>query len=491
MVTRGLFLGIFFFICISFVSAQNPITLHPKNPRYLFFKGKPVVLISSAEHYGAILNLDFNYVKYLDVLGQYGFNHTRAFSGMYCEGSEFDIENGKSFSWDEIQNPLSPRPDKFIAPWARSTTPGYVRSGNKFDLDTWDEAYFRRLKDFLTEANSRGVIVEMVLFTAFYSPTLWQSSPLHPSNNINGTEDIPFNEFHMQKHKKLFARQLDMVKKIVQEINEFDNVYFEICNEPYWLKGHPSSDSTVKEQQFLPEIDAWQREITRVITETERNLPKKHLVAQNIANSNYKMTSLDPAVSILNFHYAFPPDCIGDNYQFNKPIIFDETHDGVNAPNKRTEAWAFMLSGGAGYSNLDWSFTTDDPTGLGRNPLGRRRSGQEVRNQLKVLADVMNRFDFIHSKPISEKLIKNVPQGLLVYGIHIPDKEYMVYFLKQKTITYKKAVVDLPAGAYTVQFTDPLNGKSIKSEKINHMGGDATFSLPDFSDDVLLRFAKQ
>jgi hypothetical protein len=123
--------------------------------------------------------------------------------------------------------------------------------------------------------------------------------------------------------------------------------------------------------------------------------------------------------------------------------------------------------------------------------LGRRRSGQEVRNQLKVLADIMNRFDFIHSKPISEKFVKNVPQGLLLYGIHIPDKAYMVYLLKQKNLTYNKAIVGLPAGHYTVQFTDPLNGKPIKSEKINHMGGDATFSVPDFSDDLLLRFEKQ
>src|SRR5882724_2400237 len=42
------------------------LRLHPRNPHYFLFRGKPTVLITSGEHYGAVLNLDFNYVKYLD-----------------------------------------------------------------------------------------------------------------------------------------------------------------------------------------------------------------------------------------------------------------------------------------------------------------------------------------------------------------------------------------------------------------------------------------
>ena len=49
-----------------------PIALHPENPHYFLFQGKPAVLIGSGEHYGAVLNLDFDYVRYLDALKRRG-----------------------------------------------------------------------------------------------------------------------------------------------------------------------------------------------------------------------------------------------------------------------------------------------------------------------------------------------------------------------------------------------------------------------------------
>src|SRR6516225_10354453 len=65
--------------------AAAPIRLHPDNPHYFLFRGKPAVLITSGEHYGAVLNLDFDYVAYLDQLHREGFNLTRTFSGSYRE----------------------------------------------------------------------------------------------------------------------------------------------------------------------------------------------------------------------------------------------------------------------------------------------------------------------------------------------------------------------------------------------------------------------
>ncbi len=45
-------------------AAGKPLALHPDNPRYFLFRGKPAVLITSGEHYGAVLNRDFDYVAY-------------------------------------------------------------------------------------------------------------------------------------------------------------------------------------------------------------------------------------------------------------------------------------------------------------------------------------------------------------------------------------------------------------------------------------------
>ncbi len=55
-------------LIMSLPAADEPISLHPANPHYLLFRGKPTVLISSTEHYGAVLNADFDAIPYLDEL---------------------------------------------------------------------------------------------------------------------------------------------------------------------------------------------------------------------------------------------------------------------------------------------------------------------------------------------------------------------------------------------------------------------------------------
>jgi hypothetical protein len=97
-------------------AATPPLSLHPDNPHYFRFRGQPTVLISSGEHYGAVLNLDFDYVPYLNELRSKGLNHTRTFSGTYREvPASFGI----------TENTLAPKPNRYLAPWARSPAPGY------------------------------------------------------------------------------------------------------------------------------------------------------------------------------------------------------------------------------------------------------------------------------------------------------------------------------------------------------------------------------
>jgi len=114
----------------------GPVCLHEGNPRYLEYKGKPVILITSAEHYGAVLNLDFDYRLYLETLAGEGFNYTRIFAGSYLEPVDniFGIR----------KNTLAPLPGSYMAPW--------VRENGKYDLERFNPDYFSRLKDFVRYA---------------------------------------------------------------------------------------------------------------------------------------------------------------------------------------------------------------------------------------------------------------------------------------------------------------------------------------------------
>ena len=49
-----------FLLGFSFHLTAQPIALHPENPHYLIYQGNPTVLVTSAEHYGAVLNAAFD-----------------------------------------------------------------------------------------------------------------------------------------------------------------------------------------------------------------------------------------------------------------------------------------------------------------------------------------------------------------------------------------------------------------------------------------------
>src|SRR5437667_6081573 len=73
---------------VGLAQDQRPLALHPDNPHYFLFRGKPTVLVTSAEHYGAVLNRDFDYQKYLEELHAQGLDLTRTFTGVYAEDSK-------------------------------------------------------------------------------------------------------------------------------------------------------------------------------------------------------------------------------------------------------------------------------------------------------------------------------------------------------------------------------------------------------------------
>jgi hypothetical protein len=75
-------------------TGQVPLRLHPDSGRYLQCRGKPTILMTSGEHYGAVLNLDFDYRAYLDELRENGLNLTRAFSGTYREVASSALKCG-------------------------------------------------------------------------------------------------------------------------------------------------------------------------------------------------------------------------------------------------------------------------------------------------------------------------------------------------------------------------------------------------------------
>ena len=442
--------------------AREPITLHPDNPHYFLFRGKPTVLITSGEHYGAVLNGGFDYRKYLATLQKLGFNLTRTFSGAYCEPvGAFSIRD----------NTLAPAKGKLICPWARSAAAGYPNGGNKFDLGKWDAAYFQRLRDFLQEASKRGVVVELVLFCPFYKDAMWELSPMNAANNVSGVGSMKRTSAYTLRSGKLLAVQDAMVRKIVAELKGFDNLYYEICNEPY----------------FGGVTLAWQHHIAETIADAEKAFAHRHLIAQNIANGSKRIVKPHPAVSIFNFHYATPPKAVAINYALDKPIGDDETgFKGSGDDAYRMEGWDFIVAGGGVYDNLDYSFTCGHESGTARNkaPGG---GGASLHKQLGILAKFINGFDFVRMRPMDSVVTGGVPDKGTARALVEPGRQYAVYVRGGTRATLK---LRLPAGSYKATWVDTKTGRAAKSESFGHDGGDRALGSPKYRADVALRVVR-
>jgi len=442
------------------VSAE-PLALHPDNPHYFLYRGKPAVLVTSGEHYGAVLNRAFDYKKYLATLAADGMNLTRTFPGAYVEpAGAFKIE----------RNTLAPAAGKLICPWARSKTPGYKNGGNRFDLNRWDDAFFRRLKDFMAQADKHGIVVELNLFTPMYEDAQWNYSPMKGSNNVNGIGKVGKHAVYTtDKEPALFAVQEAMTRKIVTELNGFDNLYYEICNEPY----------------FGGVTRTWHDRITDVIVATEKSLPKKHLISWNVANDYAKVKDPHPAISIINFHYARPA-AVTDNLGLKKVLGLNETgFKGTGDDYYRMQAWEFLVAGGGLYNNLDYSFCVghEDGTFAVKDPTPGG-GGPKLRKQLRHMAEFLGRFDFVRMKPMPTVVKGRVAKQVGFQVLAEPGKQYAIYLRSVKNVALQ---VELPEGKYQGEWLDAVTGKQIPIPVLDHRGGVALLRAPELAQDGALR----
>ena len=263
-----------------------------------------------------------------------------------------------------------------------------------------------------------------------------------------------------------------MVRKIVTEMKDFENLYYEICNEPYF------GGVTLE----------WQAEIAKTITETEQGLGVKHLIAQNIANNGQKITKPNPQVSLFNFHYCRPPMTVAENWGLKRAIGDDETgFDGSEDKTYRREAWNFLLAGGALYDNLDYSFSVgkEDGTGKVSAPGG---GSPALRKQLRFLKETLEAFAFVKSKPVEAIVKKGLPDKATAYALQ-RDKAYLVYMSGCKGPL--QVQLNLPDGNYAIEWLSPKDGQSVGTQEVQFKDMAVAFTTPAFEDDLAAKITRE
>ena len=122
-------------------------------------------------------------------------------------------------------------------PWSR-TGPGLATDGKpKFDLSTFDQSYFDRLRDRVIAAGKEGMYVAVMLFDGFGlhltpPPDNVEGHPFFATNNINGIALASMNDYQiLPLDPRIQALQEAYMRKVIDTVADLTNILYEVANE--------------------------------------------------------------------------------------------------------------------------------------------------------------------------------------------------------------------------------------------------------------------
>lgn len=144
--------------CQNNHSNKNQIQPWKENPNYWQYKGKPVLLLGGSNDDNLFQWPKEILIPHLDSMKQIGANYVR--------------------------NTMSDRKDKNFEVY-----PFKQLENGEYDLDQWNEVYWKRFDFFLKETSKRNIIVQIEVWDRFdFSQKFWTTHPYNPKNNINYTQ---------------------------------------------------------------------------------------------------------------------------------------------------------------------------------------------------------------------------------------------------------------------------------------------------------------
>jgi hypothetical protein len=144
-----------------------------------------------------------------------------------------------------VRNTMSDRKDKGFELY-----PFRQLENGKYDLEQWNEVYWRRFEQFMEETHKREIIVQIEVWDRFdYSRENWGGHPYNPVNNINYSyeasgfeKEYPehpnnnrqpffFTTPSQQKNEAVLGFQQAFVKKMLSISLQYDHVLYCMDNE--------------------------------------------------------------------------------------------------------------------------------------------------------------------------------------------------------------------------------------------------------------------
>lgn len=429
---------------------NGPLRHNDANPRYFTDNNGKAIYLTGMHTWAVMQDMwiegdepiitDYN--AFVTTMRDYGHNFMRYWQWQQTKGAH----------WHDVPTVFSPQP------YLR-TGPGDANDGlPKFDLMQWNEDYFRRLRDRIQLAGKKGIYASIMLFEAWgikwavKDTDPWLFMPMHPSNNINAITDNPVLDngrawdFFSMNCPQLLEHQKRYICKIIETVNDLDNVLFEVCNEVPW-----------RDTSF-----DWMNHIADFIHETERTMPKQHpvgITAEGGEQDNAILFAsqadwISPSNGVL-FEYRYnPPASDG-----RKVVVTDTDHLWGHGC-ETLWIWKSFMRGHNVLFMDSWQRIPGE--------MDYFQDGSVTRNQRYYYAwdDMRRNLGYARQLALQLDLNHCVPHGELCtsgYCLAHPGHEYVCFFPAggAEGVNLKGC-----PGTYTVQWLDPETGKVYAGDAI-------------------------
>jgi hypothetical protein len=423
----------------------GPLRVSSINPRYFTNDCGKAVYLTGTHTWNNFPDMDddyppenapFDFNAYLDFLESYG--HT--FIRLWAWETPFP-DNADYYPRRVWAGPQ---------PWIR-TGPGVDVVGlPKFNLSSWNQAYFDRLRARVLAAQSRGIYVSIMLFEGWevqFAPGRL-SHPFNRDNNVNNVHfGSDLTNIHTLTVPAITSLQEEYVRRVVDAVNDLDNVMYEVCNE---CGGYSIS---------------WQQHMLTFVRQFESTKPKQHPLGMTYVMGNSDAVLYSSSAEWISpgatTYYANPAVATG-----SKVILTDNDHYGGSSIGDPVWVWKSFARG----LNPIFMDRYVPPDSIASAALP---NAQQIRRAMGQTARFAARMDLLSMTPIPSRSSTG-------YVLASPD-EYLVYAPSGGSFS-----VDMSgsSGTFATEWLDPGNDSTHFGADVSG-GATRTFQAP-FSGPAVL-----